>query len=94
MAHFAEIDSNNKVIRVLVIDNEHENRGEEYLAIDCGLGGRWIQTSYNRNFRGAFAGEGYLYDEAKDEFIEPLPEEQEGYAESIAKLSEEVIENG
>lgn len=80
MAHFAEIDSNNRVIRVLVIANEQEHRGQEYLANDLGLGGRWIQTSYNNNIRGTFAGEGYLYDEDNDIFIAPKAEEQEGYS--------------
>jgi hypothetical protein len=47
MAHFAEVDSNNIVLRVLVIDNEHEHRGQDFLSNDLGLGGRWIQTSYN-----------------------------------------------
>lgn len=75
MAHFAELDENNKVLRVLVVDNSQEHRGEEFLAVDCGLGGRWIQTSYNSNFRGMFAGVGGYYDEAADRFYpsEPYP---------------------
>jgi len=73
MAHFAEIDNNNKVIRVLVVDNEQEHRGEEYLAIELGLGGRWIQTSINNNFRKQYAGIDYTYDEVKDIFIQPRP---------------------
>ena len=73
MAHFAEIDENNKVLRVLVVDNAHEERGEEFLAVDCGLGGRWIQTSYNANMRGKFAGIGDTYDEANDVFVSPEP---------------------
>ena len=47
MAHFAEIDNNNVVLRVLIVDNSLENRGAEFLANDLGLGGTWIQTSYN-----------------------------------------------
>lgn len=39
MAHFAEIDSNNEVIRVLVVSNDDEHRGQEFLADDLGLGG-------------------------------------------------------
>jgi hypothetical protein len=58
MAHFAEIDSDNKVLRVLVVDNEQEHRGQDFLANDLGLGGTWIQTSYNANFGGKFAGIG------------------------------------
>jgi len=62
MAHFAELDSSNKVLRVLVVDNEHEERGAEYLAVDCGLGGTWVQTSYNANFGNQFAGIGDTWD--------------------------------
>jgi hypothetical protein len=47
MAHFAEIDSNNIVLRVLVVADEKENNGQEFLADELGLGGVWIQTSYN-----------------------------------------------
>jgi hypothetical protein len=72
MAHFAEIDSDNKVLRVLVVDNSQEHRGQEFLAEDLGLGGTWIQTSYNSNIRGKFAGIGDRYDEDKDEFIETV----------------------
>ena len=72
MAHFAEIDSNNVVLRVLVVADEHEHRGQEFLADDCGLGGTWIQTSYNSNIRGKFAGMGDIYDEVNDEFYTPV----------------------
>lgn len=71
MAHFAELDANNIVVRVLVVDNEHEHRGQEFLADDLGLGGRWVQTSYNGSFRGKFAGIGDVYDGASDTFIDP-----------------------
>jgi hypothetical protein len=83
MAHFAELDENNVVLRVLVVDNEHENRGAEYLAVDCGLGGNWIQTSFNTQggehlrggtpFRKNFAGVGMIFDEARNAFIAPSP---------------------
>lgn len=69
MAHFAQIDSNNIVVRVLVVDNEHENRGQDFLANDLKLGGTWIQTSYNANFRGKFAGIGDTYDSENDVFV-------------------------
>lgn len=62
MAHFAELNSENKVIRVLVVDNSQEHRGQEFLADDCGLGGTWVQTSYNSNFGGKFAGIGDTWD--------------------------------
>lgn len=62
MAHFAEIDSDNKVVRVLVVDNSQEHRGQEFLADDLSLGGTWIQTSYNANFGGKFAAIGDVWD--------------------------------
>ena len=71
MAHFAEIDSNNIVTRVLVVANEQEHRGQDFLANDLGLGGNWIQTSYNANFRKHYAGIGYSYDASLDAFIPP-----------------------
>jgi hypothetical protein len=74
MAHFAEINSDNKVLRVLVVDNSQENRGQEFLANDLGLGGTWIQTSYNNNFGGKFAGIGDVWDGTN--FTTP-PEEPE-----------------
>lgn len=71
MAHFARIDENNKVVEVLVVDNSQEHRGQEFLAVDCGLGGTWIQTSYNANFRGRYAGIGDTYDAVNDVFVAP-----------------------
>ena len=47
MAHFAEIDDNNIVVRVLVVPDEQAHRGQDFLANDLGLGGTWIETSYN-----------------------------------------------
>jgi len=74
MAHFAEIDSNNIVTRVLVVANEQEHRGQDFLANDLGLGGNWIQTSYNANFRKHYAGIGMSYDASLDAFIPPRPD--------------------
>jgi hypothetical protein len=71
MAHFAEIDKNNIVLRVLVTDNNMPNEGYDWLIEN--LGGRWIQTSYNGNFRKFFAGVGFTYDEQLDAFIAPKP---------------------
>ena len=62
MAHFAEIDSNNVVLRVLVVADEHEHRGQEFLSNDCKLGGTWIKTSFNANFGGKFSGTGDIWD--------------------------------
>jgi hypothetical protein len=71
MAHFAEIDNNNLVIRVLVTDNQALNEGYDWL-IET-LGGTWVQTSYNRNIRKNFAGIGFTYDVERDAFIAPKP---------------------
>jgi hypothetical protein len=71
MAHFAEIDSDNIVLRVVVVPNEHETNGQDYLANEIGLGGTWIQTSYNNNIRKNYAGVGYKYDATLDAFISP-----------------------
>ena len=73
MAHFAEIDSNNIVVRVLVVPNEQEHRGQDFLATDLGLGGVWIQTSYNNRIRKQYAGVGYTYNPTADVFISPQP---------------------
>lgn len=77
MAHFAEIDDQNVVLRVLVVPNEFETKGEDYLANEIGLGGKWIQTSYNAKIRGKYAGIGDIYDSKKDIFYTPAPIEPE-----------------
>jgi hypothetical protein len=73
MAHFAELDADNIVTRVLVVPDVQENRGQDYLANDLGLGGTWVQTSYNATIRKNYAGIGYTYDEGRDAFIPPKP---------------------
>lgn len=75
MAHWAELDDNNTVLRVTVGDNNDPNGDEGYKWLIDNLGGRWIQTSYNANFRGKFAGIGDYYDETLDEFISPVVDE-------------------
>jgi hypothetical protein len=71
MSHFAELDENNVVLRVLVGDNNMPNEGYDWFVEN--LGGRWVQTSYNGNIRKNFAGIGYTYDEALDAFVPPKP---------------------
>lgn len=73
MAHFARVEDG-IVTEVLVVDNSEEHRGQEFLAEDLGLGGTWIQTSYNGNFRYNYAGIGFTYDPVDDAFIAPMPE--------------------
>lgn len=66
MAHFAKVE-NGIVTNVVVVSNDHEANGQEYLN-SIGLEGTWIQTSYNNNFRGKFAGIGDVYNAKKDRF--------------------------
>jgi len=91
MAHFAELDSDNKVLRVIVVNNEvitdEHGQEQEQLGIDfCkslyGEDTIWVQTSYNNSKRGMYAGAAISYDKEKDEFVnpfivkaEPTPEE-------------------
>jgi hypothetical protein len=71
MAHWAEIDQRNVVVRVLVGDNNDPAGDEGYQWLIDNLGGTWIKTSYNANIRKNFAGIGFTYDEALDAFIPP-----------------------
>lgn len=80
MAHFAEIDENGTVLRVIVVSNSDtsDSNGNEIEQIGkdfCSrlLGGNWLQTSYNSNFRKNFAGIGFTYDKNKDAFIAAKP---------------------
>lgn len=71
MAHFAELDQNNIVIRVCVVANEYESDGENWCKNFWG--GTWKQTSYNNNIRYNYAGIGYTYDASADAFYAPQP---------------------
>lgn len=73
MAHWAELDENNVVIRVLVGDNNDPAGDEGYSWLVNNIGGKWIKTSYNATIRGNFAGPGYIYLEDRDIFIPPQP---------------------
>ena len=80
MAHFAEIDNNSVVLRVVVIDNKDtaDANGVEKEHIGAAFceklfGGTWKQTSYNGNKRKNYAGIGYTYDATRDAFIPPQP---------------------
>jgi hypothetical protein len=66
MSHWAELDENNIVIRVLVGDNNEPDEGEAFMN---SLGGTWVKTSYNNNIRKNFAGVGMSYDQQRDAFI-------------------------
>jgi hypothetical protein len=82
MAHFAELNENNVVLRVLVVDNsntsdingvESEEIGVAYLRQLFGVNTNWKQTSYNNKIRVRYAGQGYTYREDLDAFIQPQP---------------------
>jgi len=84
MAHFAELDNNNTVLRVVVVgndvttaagplgDNDMHVDGETW-CVNFFKGGNWKQTSYNANFRKQYCGTGYTFDAAKNKFISPQP---------------------
>jgi hypothetical protein len=81
MAHFAQIDENNKVVQVIVISNDevHDKDGLENEALGVafcqklfGADTKWVATSYNHNKRGRFAGVGDLYDAENDVFVQEI----------------------
>jgi len=83
MAHFAQVDGNNVVRNVIVINNsdcggggdypDSEPIGQAFIAA-IGIEGDWLQTSYNNNFRGTYAGQGMTYDPTLNEFVSPVVE--------------------
>jgi hypothetical protein len=80
MAHFAELDENNVVKRVIVVSNADTSDAngveKEYIgAAFCEklFGGTWKQTSYNASFRKNYAGIGFTYNSSIDAFVPPKP---------------------
>ena len=80
MAHFAELDNNNIVKRVIVVSNKDCKTADGVEKESIGIahcekvfGGRWVQTSYNSSFRKIFAGKGMKYDADLDMFILQQP---------------------
>ncbi len=74
MSHWAELDDDNNVLRVLVGDNNDPAGDEGYSWLIDNLGGTWVKTSYNGNFRFNYAGPGFTYDPIDDAFIPPMPQ--------------------
>lgn len=80
MAHFAELDENNVVTKVIVVHNnelldgetESEAKGVEFCSTLFGHT-NWVQTSFNHSIRKHFAGVGYTYDSDSDVFVAPQP---------------------
>ena len=82
MAHFAQLDEAGVVTQVIVVHNnelldengvESEAKGIAFCQSLFGANTRWLQTSYNGNFRKNYAGIGYSYDTSRDAFIPPKP---------------------
>ena len=71
MSHWAELNNDNLVIRVLVGDNDDPNGDEGYQWLMDNLNGTWVKTSYSGKIRKNYAGIGYSYDENRDAFIAP-----------------------
>jgi len=82
VSHWAEIDNQNKVIRVLVGDNNAEDEGQSFME---SLGGTWIKTSFNGTIRKNFAGVGFTYDAVRDAFIAPEPSNATGFDEDTCQ---------
>ncbi len=93
MAHFAQLDENNKVLQVIVIANkdttdvdgvEKEEVGVAFCKSLFGEDTKWVQTSYNASFRGHFAGVEDVYDEVNDIFVTA--------PRGVGEISEEIID--
>lgn len=70
MSHFAKLSSDNIVIDVIVVADEHDLAW----VIDWSGGyPHWVQTSYTGSIRKNYAGKGYTYDPQRDAFIQPKP---------------------
>lgn len=69
MAHWAELDNDNKVLRITVGDNNDPNGDEGYQWLIDNLGGTWVKTSYNGNIRKNYASIGMSFDSVRDAFI-------------------------
>ena len=100
MAHFAYVNGDNIVEKVIVVGNDsiteeqypdlstEEARGQKFLIDlfgDPDAGCQWIQTSYNHNMRGMYAGIGYTYDPSEDIFVHPEPPDDSPSAAELAE---------
>ena len=81
MAHFAEVQDG--IVRSVIVINNSDCGGGDYPDSDSvgqafiaaiGIDGDWLQTSYNNNFRGTYAGQGMTYDPVLDQFVSPTIE--------------------
>jgi len=81
MAHFAQVQDG--IVRSVIVINNSDCGGGDYPDSDSvgqafiaaiGIDGDWLQTSYNNNFRGTYAGQGMTYDPVLDQFVSPTIE--------------------
>lgn len=75
MSHWAEINEDNTVMRVLVGDNNDPSGDEGYQWLLDNVGGTWVKTSYNATIRGKYAAIGDVYDADLDIFVSPYVEQ-------------------
>lgn len=73
MTYYAEINDKNLVVRVLLIPEDQAQRGNDYLANDMGLGGKWLETRQDGSLRRAFCSIGWHYDPENDIFYDAQP---------------------
>jgi len=84
MAHFAKVNQENNLVEtIIVVSDEFENDGQNYINSTLNKPGNWVQTSYNTinnthklggtPLKGNFASVGYSYDEERDIFLPPKP---------------------
>jgi hypothetical protein len=73
MAYFAEVGSNNIVIRVVVVDDEYDNEAGSSWCQNFFGGGTWVRTVQDGSIRANYAGRGYTFDPVNDVFIPPKP---------------------
>jgi hypothetical protein len=95
MAHWAEIDENNIVLRVLVGDNNDPNGDEGYQWLVDNLNGTWVKTSYNakiNGYRKNFAAIGFTYDAIRNAFIPPKPLGEDNYVLNENTCDWEIID--
>jgi hypothetical protein len=85
MSYWAEIDKNNKVLRVTVGDDNDANGDKGYQWLIDNLGGTWIETSQDGSIRKNYADKDFIYDATRDAFIAPKPDNATGFDEDTCR---------
>lgn len=98
MAHFAQLDENNVVLTVAVVANdnitdengqEQEHLGVAFMQGLLGPDTRWVQASYNANFRGKYPCIGDRYDETADVFVNAFDPNSPPPAPALARARDD-----